>query len=309
MLWGKTFPFKLVYSDAYWMTDFGQHIFPVKKYRLIYEKLLYMGAKKENFLSPYPASEEDLLLVHTAKYIKKLETNTLSQSEIATMELPFSPKIMNFARLSVGGTVLAAEIAMEEGLSVHIGGGFHHAFSDHGEGFCILNDVAVALEKLRNNQKFNKAMVVDCDVHQGNGTASIFFKKNYAFTFSIHQMDIYPSQKAKSSVDVEMWSGDGDDKYLSKLFDYFPSLYKEIRPGLIFFLAGADPFEKDQLGSLNLSMDGLIKRDMIIIKEARKLNIPVVIVFGGGYAYDIKDTVAIHVNTIKIAQKIHRRFS
>lgn len=305
----KRFPFKFVYSDSYWMVDLEDHVFPLKKYRYIYEDLLSMGAKKENFLLPQPAEEEDLLLVHTSKYLKKLKKGTLSHSEILTMELPYSPELLKFACLYVGGTILAGEKALEEGLTVHIGGGFHHAFPDHGEGFCVLNDVAVALEKMKHEGRIQCAMIVDCDVHQGNGNAFFFAKRDYAFTFSIHQMDIYPAQKPSSTVDVGLWFGDGDEKYLAQLRSHFPRLYTEFQPDIVFFLAGADPYEKDQLGSLRMTMEGLKERDRIIIEEARKLHIPVAILFAGGYAYDVRDTVSIHINTIRVAQKIQRKFS
>jgi acetoin utilization deacetylase AcuC-like enzyme len=209
----------------------------------------------------------------------------------------------------VGGTILVAERALEDGLAVHIGGGFHHSFPDHGEGFCVLNDVAVSLEKMKHEGKIQKAMVVDCDLHQGNGNAFIFSKKDYAFTFSIHQMDNYPAQKPSSSVDVGLWSGDGDEKYLKELRSYFPRLYEEFQPDLVFYLAGADPYEKDQLGSLRLTLEGLRERDRIVIEEARKLRLPVAVLFAGGYAFDVRDTVSIHLNTIKIAQKVQRKYS
>ena len=291
------------------MIDIGEHVFPLKKYRLIYESLLHMGVKKENFISPQIAEEEDLLLVHASKYLKKLKTGGLSHSEILTLELPYSPELVSFAWLFVGGTVLTAEKALEDGLAIHIGGGFHHAFPDHGEGFCVLNDVAVALEKTRKEGKIRRAMIVDCDLHQGNGNAFIFDKKDYAFTFSIHQMDNYPAQKPSSSIDVGLWSGDGDEKYLSELNSYFPRLYHEFQPDLVFYLAGADPYDKDQLGGLRLTIEGLKERDRIVIREARKLHIPVAVLFAGGYAFDVNDTVSIHLNTIKIAQKIQNKYS
>jgi len=303
----KKFPFKFIYHEDYWMTDLNGHIFPVVKYRLIYEKLLSMGAKRDDFLIPTQASEEDLRYVHSSKYVKKLKTGKLSHSEILTLELPYSHEFFDTAALYVGGTVLAAEQALSEGLSVHIGGGFHHAFADHGEGFCVLNDVAVALEKLKVENKIKKAMVVDCDVHQGNGTAAIFSKKDYVFTFSIHQMDLYPSYKPSSSLDVGLWSGDGDEKYLKALNSCFPRLYEEFQPDIVFFLAGADPYEKDQLGGLKLTFDGLMERDRIVIGEARRLNFPQVILFAGGYAFDAKDTVSVHLNTIKVACKSQRK--
>ncbi len=290
------------------MVDLGDHVFPLKKYRLIYEKLLEMGVKKANFLAPQPAEEEDLLLVHTSKYLKKLKKGNLSNSEILTMELPYVPEFLDFASLYVGGTILAGEKALEEGLAIHIGGGFHHAFPDHGEGFCVLNDVAVAVEKIKHEGKVERAMVVDCDVHQGNGNALFFTKKDYAFTFSIHQMDIYPADKPSSTLDIGLWDGDGDEKYLPELRSHFPRLYTEFKPDLIFFLAGADPYEKDQLGGLKVTMDGLKERDRIIIEEARKLRIPLVILFAGGYAFDVSDTVEIHLNTIKVAQKIRKKY-
>lgn len=291
------------------MVNFGNHVFPLEKYRLIYERLLRMGARRDNILEPQKASEEDLLLVHTAKYLKKLKTGRLSQSEVLTMELPYSLELFEFALFHVGGTILSAERALEDGLAVHIGGGFHHAFPDHGEGFCIVNDVAVALEKMKKEGKIEKAMIVDCDIHQGNGTAFIFARKDYAFTFSIHQLDIYPASKPSSSLDIGLWSGDGDDQYLSSLRLHFPRLYEDFKPDLVFYLAGADPYQDDQLGGLNITQDGLLERDRIIIKEARKLRIPMAIVMAGGYANKVKDTVSIHLNTIKTAQKIQRRYS
>jgi len=290
------------------MINVGQHVFPIKKYRAIYEKLLLMGAKGENFFTPQPASDEDLLRVHTPRYIKKLTTGSLSSAEIAMLELPFSAELVKFARLSVGGTILAAELALKEGLAVHIGGGFHHAFHDHGEGFCILNDLAVAVEKLKSQERINKVMIVDCDLHQGNGTAHILAGRDYAFTFSIHQMDIYPSEKIASSLDVGLWSGDGDAEYLSAIRSHFPRLYEEFKPELVFFVAGADPYEKDQLGSLRLTKEGLRERDEIVIGEARRLRIPVAVVLAGGYAVDFEDTVAIHLSTIKVAQKVERSY-
>lgn len=303
------FPFSFVYSDDYWMVDLGNHVFPIKKYRLIYEKLLSRGVRKENVRSPSPASLQDLELVHTEKYIRKVKTGKLSQAEMQALEIPYCQECVDFAVLTVGGTIQAAEQALQDGLCVHIGGGFHHAFSDHGEGFCIFNDVAVSLERLIRDERIRKAMIVDCDVHQGNGTASIFHGKDYAFTFSLHQMDIYPAEKPRSSLDVGLWSGDGDDEYLSALEPHFPRLYEEFQPDLVFYLAGADPFEHDQLGELEITHSGLEKRDGIVIENARRLGVPLVVVLAGGYASDIEDTVTVHMNTIAVAQKVERSLS
>jgi acetoin utilization deacetylase AcuC-like enzyme len=305
--WRSPIPF--VYSDDYWMLDVGKHVFPIKKYRALYEKLLLLGAKKEDFILPEPASDEDVLLVHSARYVKKLKTASLSSAEIAMMELPFSLELVRFAWLMTGGTILTGRLALERGVAVHLGGGFHHAFHDHGEGFCVLNDVAVAVEALKKEGAAQRIMVVDCDLHQGNGTAHILSGKDYAFTFSIHQMDLYPSEKPLSTLDVGLWAGDGDEKYLSALRAHFPRLYQEFRPNLVFYLAGADPYERDQLGSLRLTKDGLRQRDLIVIGEARRLRLPVAVVLAGGYAVDLDDTVGIHLNTVRVARRVQRRYS
>lgn len=303
----RKYPFKFVYSDAYWMIDLGNHVFPIQKYRLVYEQLLNSGVRKENFLEPQPALDADVELVHTGRYVKKIRTGRLSQSEMLALEIPYCPECVDFAFLSVGGTIRAAEEALVEGLCVHIGGGFHHAFPEHGEGFCVFNDVAVSLEKMKQDGRIHRAMVVDCDVHQGNGTAIIFREREDVFTFSIHQMDVYPAQKPRSSLDVGLWSGDGDEKYLEALHRHIPRIYQEFQPDLVYYLAGADPYKKDQLGGLQISRDGLKERDRIVIESARRLNLPLVIVLAGGYAPEISDTVAVHMNTIAVAQKAARQ--
>ncbi len=308
VLVGKRFPFQFVYSSEYWMVETGRHVFPLQKYRLVYENLLAMGAKKENFLRPRPAPDEDILLVHTARYLKRIKTGTLSHAELRTLEIRYSPELVRFALLSVGGTVLAARKALECGLAVHIGGGFHHAFPDHGEGFCLLNDVAVAVRKMIEEKLARKVMVVDCDLHQGNGTATALAGRKDVFTLSIHQMDIYPTDKPLSTVDIGLMSGDGDAKYLAQLGAHIPRVYSEFRPDLVLYLAGADPYEKDQLGGLSLTKAGLKERDKVVIENARRLGIPVAVVLAGGYAAEIKDTVDIHLNTVRIAQRVQRIF-
>jgi acetoin utilization deacetylase AcuC-like enzyme len=302
-------PLKFVYSDAYWMVDIGNHVFPLKKYRLIYETLISWGVKRKNVLEPQPAEDDDILRVHSSKYIKKLKSGRLSHAEMLALELPYSPDLLHFARLHVGGTILAAEQAMEDGIAAHLGGGFHHAFADHGEGFCVLNDVAVAIEKLRHRGLIEKALVVDCDVHQGNGTAEIFSDREYVFTFSIHQMDIYPAHKSESTLDIGLWSGEGNGVYLEALRSHFPRIFEEFQPDVAFYLAGADPYEKDQLGGLLLTLEGLKERDEILIRSARRLNIPIIILLAGGYAIDVAETVAIHLNTLRVARGAHRKRS
>jgi len=306
VLVGKRFPFQLIYSNEYWMVESGKHVFPLQKYRLVYENLLAMGAKKENFLRPRPAPDEDVLLVHTARYLKRVKTGGLSVAELKTLEVRYSPEIVRFALLSVGGTVLAARKAIESGLAVHIGGGFHHAFPDHGEGFCLLNDVAVAARKVIADKLAERVMIVDCDLHQGNGTAAALAGLPEIFTLSIHQMDIYPTDKPRSTLDIGLWAGDGDVKYLAELRAHIPGVYKAFRPSLVIYLAGADPYEKDQLGGLAMTKAGLKERDKLVIENARRLGIPVAVVLAGGYAQEIKDTVDIHLNTVRIAQRVQR---
>jgi acetoin utilization deacetylase AcuC-like enzyme len=307
VLIGRRFPFKFIYHEEYWMLNTGKHVFPVRKYRLIHERLANMGARSDNFLKPQPAADDVLHLVHTAKYLKKLQAGSLSKDELQALELPFSAELLAFARLSVGGTILAAERALEDGLCVHLGGGFHHAFSDHGEGFCLLNDAAVAVEKLLQDGRIKRAMIVDCDVHQGNGTASIFEKRVDVFTYSLHQMDIYPSEKMTGSLDVGLWSGDGDRPYLEAIRANFPKLYRKFRPNIVFYLAGADPLAGDQLGGLTVTKAGLLSRDRIILEGALRLKIPTVILLAGGYARDPAETTDVHINTIRTAAAMKRR--
>ena len=308
VLTGPRFPFKFAYCNEYWMFDAGSHIFPLKKYRLIYENLLVMGARKEHFLAPKPVSNADLELVHPASYLMQLETGAMTRTEIQALEMRLTTDLIQFTRLSIGGTILAVERALDDGLTFHLGGGFHHAFRDHGEAFCLLNDVAVAIEKVLKEGRVRKIMIVDCDLHQGNGTASIFQGRQDVFTFSIHQMDIYPTEKPAGTLDVGVWSGDGDARYLGELGRCIPRIYDEYRPDEIIYIAGADPFEGDMLGGLMMSKKGLKDRDLLVIGEARKRGIPVAVMLGGGYSADIDDTVDVHLNTIRIAQRVQRLY-
>jgi acetoin utilization deacetylase AcuC-like enzyme len=306
VLFGKRFPFKFVYSKDSWMVDIGEHVFPLQKYRIIYENLLMMGARKDRFLRSRAATDADVLLVHTPSYLERLRAGDLSRAEVAALEMRFSPELVRFARLAVGGTILTARKALDEGLAVHIGGGFHHAFPDHGEGFCVLNDVAVAVAGMIAEKRVRRAMIVDMDVHQGNGTAAAFAGRDDVFTFSLHQMDLYPADKPSGSLDVGLWSGDGDETYLEAVRAHIPRIYEEFRPDLVLYLAGADPYEQDRLGGLKLTKAGLKERDKIVLDNARRRGIPVAVVLGGGYAPEIEDTVDIHLNTIRIAQRVQR---
>ncbi len=287
----------VIYSEKY-LADLENHIFKTEKYRLLKEKILREKLHKfVDFIEPEPASDEELLLVHKKEWIEKIKNGTLSLQELYRLEIPYSDELVRMAILSVGGTILACRLAIKNKISFHIGGGFHHAYPDHGEGFCALNDIAVGIRVAQRERLAERVMVVDCDLHQGNGTAKIFENDPSVFTFSIHQEDNYPIPKERSSLDIGLYSGDGDEKYLNVLNEYFPKLYKDFNPQLVVYVAGADPYELDQLGGLKLTKEGLRERDRIVIDEAYKLSIPVAIVLGGGYSYDVKEIVGIHFST------------
>ncbi len=295
---------KIVYSDGYHV-DIGRHVFPTKKYRLTYEYLLRKGiAREQDFLNPEPVSDEDLLLFHTSHYLEKLHNNSRSPRDIAFLEMPFSPELFRAARLGVGGTILAGQIARRDGIGIHLGGGFHHALPDRGEGFCVLNDIVIGLRRLQKEGEITRGLIIDCDLHQGNGTAVGFAENKNVFTFSIHQERIYPFPKEKSSLDIGLSDGIDDEEYLGHLRNNIPKIIEEFRPELILYVAGADPYRDDQLGGLSLSIAGLVARDKFVIGEVLSRGIPIVVVMGGGYAVRLEDTVLIHANTVKAAMEL-----
>ncbi len=296
----------VIYSEKY-LVELGNHIFKTNKYRLIKEKIMKERLHKNvDFIEPEPASDDALYLAHQKDWVEKLKTGTLSLHELYRLEIPYSDELLRMALLSVGGTILACKLAIENKISFHIGGGFHHAYHGHGEGFCALNDIAVGIRVAQRENLMERAMVVDCDLHQGNGTAKIFEADSAVFTFSIHQEDNYPVPKERSSFDIGLYSGDGDIEYINALKENLPKIYREFQPQLIVYVAGADPYELDQLGGLKLSKEGLKERDRIVIEEASNLSIPVAIVLGGGYSYDVNDTVEIHFSTFLQAMKIFK---
>lgn len=292
-------PTKLVYSKDY-NVDIGLHVFPTIKYPLLKEKLLEGGiACEEDFIEPEYATREDLLLVHSEDYVKKLLEGTLADLDIARLELPYSKKLVDSSIRCAGGTILASKLALKNKLGIHLGGGFHHAFPDHGEGFCVLNDIAIAIKKLLKEKLIKKAFVIDCDLHQGNGTAAIFQNDPGVFTFSIHEENNYPFYKPESSLDIGLNKATGDKEYLKRLQKPIPEIISKLKPDFLVFVAGADVYKHDQLGTLNLSIGGIKERDSFVFKEAKKNSIPLALVLAGGYAKDLNDTVAIHYNTVK----------
>jgi acetoin utilization deacetylase AcuC-like enzyme len=337
-------PFKLIYSDAYYL-PIGDHVFPAEKYRRVRDRLIADGvAEASDFLEPEPATDQDILLVHKPEYVQKLKTGTLSPREEMELEVPYSQELVKAFWLAAGGSILAARQSLADRVCISIGGGFHHAFPDHGEGFCMIHDVAVAIRRMQRDDRISTAMTLDCDVHQGNGTAAIFAGTRTAsallpssststvqppeskprgaglsgglqgkmrgahagdvFTISLHQHNNYPLLKPPSSIDVDLPDGTGDDDYLAWLDNALSSGLRQFEPDLLCYVAGADPYKEDQLGGLSLTIDGLKKRDQLVFRVARARDIPVMVTFAGGYARNVEDTVTIHSNTVVAAKEI-----
>jgi acetoin utilization deacetylase AcuC-like enzyme len=297
--------FNIFYSPYYY-ADIGEgHVFPIKKFELVRDKLLKEGSLSvSEILEPRPADIEDVLLVHTKDYINRLRSGFLTEKEVRRLGLPWSPALVRRSFLAISGTINAARSALAGGVSSNLAGGTHHAFPDRGEGFCVLNDVAVAVRVLQRENLANRFLVIDCDVHQGNGTAFIFQDEPDVFTFSMHGAKNYPLFKENSSLDIELPDKTSDAEFLETLNEALPRIFLN-EPDIVFYLAGADPFEKDKLGRLGLTIEGLRQRDEIVLEYAKKLDIPIVTVMSGGYALDIRDTVEIHCNTIRAVKKVY----
>jgi acetoin utilization deacetylase AcuC-like enzyme len=290
-------PFKLVYHDGYDL-NLGSHVFPSTKFRLIRDRLLASGfAEPADFVEPEPATDDDLLLVHQRGWITRLKQGTLDYLELMKLEIPYSRQMVEAFWLAAGGTTLAARLALKDRIGFNIGGGFHHAFPGHGEGFCAIHDVAVAIRKLQQEHLIERAMVVDCDVHDGNGTAAIFAGDPSVFTLSIHQFNNYPSVKPPSDIDVDLEDGVGDAEYLDRLGEACRKGLSDAHPQLLMYVAGADPYRDDQLGGLALSIEGLKSRDRLVFDLAREQGAAVAVALAGGYAVKLADTVTIHCNT------------
>jgi acetoin utilization deacetylase AcuC-like enzyme len=296
---------KVAYSPLYHI-DIGAHVFPTRKYQLVHARLLEAAVVAESdIIEPQPASWDDLALVHTNEYLAKMRDGMLTPEESAQLELPWSAEMVHGFRTMVGGTVDTARRAVQDGaIAAHIGGGLHHAFANHGEGFCPFNDVAVAIRVLQR-EGIERLGVVDLDVHHGNGTAFIFETDARVFTFSMHQQWNYPSWKPRGSLDIGLPDGAGDADYLERLAGALPKVMAS-SPQCLFYLAGADPFEDDQLGGLRLTREGLRQRDRLVLEQARSRGLPVAVVLAGGYARSVDDTVAIHVATIEEAARAQR---
>jgi acetoin utilization deacetylase AcuC-like enzyme len=294
----------LYYSDDY-EADIGPHIFPMRKYRMVKEQLLRMGvAAPEDFVEPESATVEDALLVHTKTYVTKLLTGTLTALEEATLEMPYSKELIEKSFLGAGGTIAAVRSSFERGVGVNIAGGLHHAFPDHGEGFCVLNDPAMGVARALADGLASRVATVDCDVHQGNGTAAIFAKDDRVFTFSIHQEMNYPMVKPPSDLDIGLPNDADGGLYLSNLSGALDTIFTEFAPELIMYIAGADPYEEDLLGGLALTKQDLADRDEMVMSACVSRGVPFVVTLAGGYAERTTDTAEIHAAAIARAINI-----
>lgn len=285
----------LIYHEAYDL-NLGEHVFPSRKYRLIKESL---GRK---VTAPKRPSDDDITLVHTREWMEGMRDGTLTRAQLLKLEIPWTRSTSDAFWLAAGGTILGAEMALEHGGAYNISGGFHHAFAGHGEGFCAIHDVAIAIRSLQKRGLIGKAMTIDTDVHHGNGTAAIFHRDPTVFTFSIHQYNNYPAVKPPSDLDLHLSDGMEDEEYLEKLRGGITECFAKMKPDMIFYVAGADPYKEDLLGGLRLSIDGLRRRDELVLQEAVGRKIPFVVTLAGGYARNVEDTVRIHANTALAAE-------
>jgi acetoin utilization deacetylase AcuC-like enzyme len=280
----------------------GGHRFPIAKYALVREQVLINGiVGAEAVHEPERVTREALLLVHTADYVDRFLGGELTPNELRRLGFPWSPALVERSLRAVGGTCEAAAASLEHGVAMNLAGGTHHAFADHGEGFCVFNDVAVAIRALQRAGRVRRVAIVDLDVHQGNGTNAIFDGDDSVFTFSMHGGRNYPFHKVRGSLDVELEDGTRDDEYLAALAQHLPGVLARSQPDLVVYLAGADPHEGDTLGRLALSFDGLARRDAFVIDVCRDVGLPIVITIAGGYGRHLEDTIRIHVETARIA--------
>jgi acetoin utilization deacetylase AcuC-like enzyme len=294
---------RLAWAAGY-HADIGPHVFPLSKFERVREALVREGwAAPGDFHEPAPVSDEDALRVHTPRYWGRVLRGFDALDE-ARLEMRYTPELAAAFRAMAGGSIHAARAALEHGFGANLGGGFHHAFPDHGEGFCMVHDVAIALRAAQAEGRVRKAVVVDTDVHQGNGTAAVFTGDPSVFTFSIHQERNYPTPKAASDLDVGLEDGVEGAEYLSLLGRHTHEILDREKPDLVAYVAGTDPYREDQLGGLCLSMEDIAARDRLVMEAARRRSIPLFVTFAGGYARRIEDTVRMHARTVALGLEI-----
>jgi acetoin utilization deacetylase AcuC-like enzyme len=293
---------KLFYSDIFVLPLPEGHRFPIQKYTLLRQRIMSDGlVGGEDLQVPEPASLEQLLLVHHADYLARVFQGYLSEKEVRRIGFPWSPQMVERSRRSVGGTISACRAALEDGISANLAGGTHHAYPDHGEGYCVFNDVAIAARAVQAEGLVRRVLILDCDVHQGNGTAAIFSNDPCVFTFSIHGEKNFPFLKERSDLDIALPDETSDRAYIEALKTGIRASIDRAETGLVIYLAGADPFMGDRLGRLALTKQGLAERDKLVFEACRAAGLPVAITMAGGYARQIEDTVDIHFQTIKAA--------
>lgn len=297
--------FKIAYAPVYHHPLPSGHRFPMEKYSLIPQQLLHEGViLSENLFEPSPISDDILLLTHDFAYVQKLQKLTLSRDEIRRTGFPLSHELVNREYIITHGTLMASLYALEFGVAANVAGGTHHAFKDRGEGFCLFNDFAVAANYLLQNRHCKKILIIDLDVHQGNGTAAIFSQSSNVFTFSMHGKNNYPLHKEISDLDVELEDGTTDNEYLNLLHHLFPEILDSFEPDFAFYLSGVDILQSDKLGRLAVSAEACRERDKIVLSSLHAKKIPVCMAMGGGYSPEIKTIVDAHCNTFKLAKEI-----
>lgn len=293
------------YSDSFAFPLPEGHRFPMAKYARLRQRVAESGlVPAERLHAPEAASDEQLLRVHRLEYLERLKAGRLSEKEIRRLGFPWSPQLVERSRRSAGGTIGACRSALSDGLGINLAGGTHHAYPDHGEGFSVFNDCAVAARAMQAEGRVERVAILDCDVHQGNGTAAIFEGDPTVFTFSIHGARNFPFIKEKSDLDVALEDGTGDEAYLAALGPGVRQALDASRPGLAIYLAGADPYRGDLLGRLALTKEGLAERDRLVFDLCRRAGLPVAIVMAGGYARNVEDTVDIHFQTVYLAARL-----
>jgi len=296
----------IAYSPIYKYQLPAGHRFPMEKYELLPEQLLYEGTiTPAAFFGPDPISEEIILRTHTPAYWEKLRTNTLSRKEARAIGFPIRPELIARGRVIAAGTIACARIAVQRGVALNIAGGTHHAFADRGEGFCVFNDIAIAATELLHHGEIERALVVDLDVHQGNGTASIFAEEPRVFTFSLHGERNYPTRKEQSDLDIGLPDGTTDPVYLQTLYDTLPDLLDRVRPDLVFYLSGVDILTSDKLGRLSVSLTGCKQRDRFVFTECYRRGLPVAVSMGGGYSKQLAHIIEAHANTYRVAAEVY----
>ena len=294
---------KLFYTDVFVLPLPPGHRFPMEKYARLRQALLAGGQfSEDDFHLPHAATDEELARAHDMAYIQAVSCGALDEKAKKAIGFPWSEGMVERSRRSAGATICACRAALADGVSANLAGGTHHAFADHGEGFCVFNDAAVAARAMQAEGRAGRILIVDCDVHQGNGTASILRGDDSIFTFSIHGARNYPFDKEESDLDIELPDGCTDEAYLLRLDEGLALAFDLARPELVIYLAGADPYQDDRLGRLGLSFAGLIERDRRVFQRCRQADLPVAISMAGGYARNIDDTVQIHRNTIELAK-------